>query len=539
MLRGEMRKIRTLPPTRVLTSWTPASVRTALHNLQLGNLDRAAYLWDAIMGDDRASAVVSTRINGLLGCSLDFEAADDSNKAQDVSEALEQRYWTMCPEPQMDSLISYGRGLGVACAELRWQRDDGQLTPTLYAWHPSHLRYDEFADTWHIMTREGEEQIEPGAGKWLLYRPYGEQFAGARTLIRALAIPWLAKTYAIQDWARHSEKLAGVIKGLMPPQPNDDERDDFIADLRNLGNSGVVGIPEGWDVELLEASAHSYEAFEKLISWANTAMAVATLGQNLATETSGGSLAAAKAQELVRQDYKQADAEGLATMLHDGVFEHWCKLNYGDAALTPWATYNTQPESDQKADADTLLTQAQAISQLKALGVGVDVNEILTRFDIPVSEDFEAAPSPQMPPPPPQMPPPNPDVDIPETPQDAPEIAPSDDDVQLPPNDDDEPSIQAVRLASGDAVSDAGGFVRGQLYVDSLGDETGKRGQAAFKPYMLRVINAIGQAEDYDDLRRSLRTVFANSDPREFAEIMEHAMILANMAGRLAVIEDA
>ena len=521
MLRTEMRKTYTLPPTRVLSQWTPSAVRNALRDLQMGNFDRAAYLWDAIMGDDRATAVMSTRVNGLLGCPLDFEPGSLKRIAKKVSETLELDYWDICPESQMDALMSYGRGLGVALAELRWSRRDSRVVPSLYIWHPSHIRYDEFRDTWHVMTREGETQIEPNGGKWVLYRPYGSQFAGARTLVRALAIPWLVKTYAIQDWARHSEKLAGVIKGKTPPQVTDDQRDEFVGDLANLGNSGVVILPEGWDAELLEASAHSYEAFEKLISWANTAMAVAVLGQNLATETTGGSLAAAKAQELVRQDYKQADAEGIATLLHDGVFEHWTRLNFGDVTLTPWATYNTIPETEQMADAETLLTQADALSKLKALGAGVDVSAMLERFDIPWSR-VETLPPPVEPQPP-----------VTED-GDAGELEPGD-----IPGEDEQPVTQSVTLASNDNAVGAAGFVTGQLYVDSLGDVAAKQGAAVFAGYTQQVLATIASAQDYDDLRRKLRNLYRDSEPSEFAQLIERALILSAMAGQLAVRDDA
>jgi phage gp29-like protein len=495
--------------------------------LQTGTFDRASYLYDAIMGDDRAGAVMSTRINGLLGSPLKFEPAADKRKSKAIAESLEEDYWDICPEAQIDSLISYGRGLGVALAELRWKRHNGRLVPELYTWHSSHLRYDEFRNIWYVYTRDGEVEIEPNMGKWILYRPYGHQLAGTRTLIRQLAIPWLAKTYAVQDWARHSEKLAGVIKAKTPPQPAEKERDDFVRDLANLGSSGIVGVPDGWDAELLEASGQSYEAFEKLVNWADTAMAIAVLGQNLSTEVSGGSLAAANAQELVRQDYKQADAEGLATLLHDGVLEYWCKLNYGDDSLTPWATYDTEPEADQKADADTLAVQAQAVAGLKTLNVGVDVRTMLEEMDIPLlkeSEMLPPTPAPQ-PQPPPQIPP---EVQDGEQPSEQPQAPPA------------QPPLQAaIRLASGDSLRGADGFVQGQLYTDSLGDEAGKRGAAALLPFVQTVLAVIGDARDYDDLRRKLRTTFADSNPVEFAGIMEKSLILANMAGGVAVMEDA
>jgi len=529
MLRSQLRKQRTPLSTRVLTNWTPQAVRSALYSLQLGKFDRAAYLFDALVGDDRASAVLSTRINGILGCPLEFEPATEKRDAKRAAKLLEEDFWDICPENQIDALLTYGRGLGVALAELRWQRQNGRLIPSLYVWHPSHLRYEDTLDRWSVLTADGEEVIEPGNGKWALYLPYGINFASARTLLRSLAIPWLAKSYAVSDWARHSEKLAGIIKGKTPPVPDPLQEQEFLRDLDNLGASGIVRVPEGWDVELLSAASESHAAFEQLINWADTAMSIAVLGQNLSTEVSGGSLAAAKAHEMVRQDYKEADSESLSTFLHEQVFVHWTQLNIGNVDVTPWARYDTQPESDAKADADTLSVQATALQTLKALNAGVDMQQLLEKFDIP----FDAnAPMPQQPPPrPPEMPPPEMPEGEPPTPEPPTQPTPE------PP----EPLQAAapLTLASGDDPANAGGFVRGQLYADGVADETGKRATPVFADYVRSVTDAIEQANDYDDLRRRLTLLYSGSDPREFAELMERALILGNMAGRLAVIEDA
>ena len=517
------------PVTRVLTNWTPQAVRSALQSMQLGKFERASYLFDAMVGDDRVSAVLSTRINGILGCPLEFEPATDKRDAKRAATLLEEDFWDICPENQIDQLLTYGRGLGVALAELRWELDGGRLLPKLHVWHPSHIRYEDTLDRWSVFTADGEEVIEPGDGKWGLYLPFGTNFASARTLLRSLAIPWLAKSYAVSDWARHSEKLAGIIKGKTPPVPDEEQEDAFLRDLDNLGSSGIVRVPEGWDVELLSAAGESYAAFERLIQWADTAMSIAVLGQNLSTEVSGGSLAAAKAHEMVRQDYKEADSESLSTFLHDQVHSHWTRLNIGNIDITPWAKYDTQPESDAKADADTLSVQATALATLKALNVGVDMRQLLEKFDIPFDASMPVpTPPPQPPTPPPDMPPP--EVDDPPTPEPP----------TQPPADEPEP-IQAapLTLASGDNPNNAGGFVRGQLYADGLGDETGKRATSAFAGYVQQVNNAISEASDYDDLRQRLALLYRDSDPREFAELMERALILGNMAGRLAVFEDA
>lgn len=474
----------TEPGPRTISNWTPHGVRSALNLLQGGTFSQAAYLADAILGDDRAQAAFGTRTDGVLGLPLKFTSAGDTAQAQQVAELVDAIWWTIAPEDALNQLLTYGRLLGAAVAELVWQTETGEALPVLKVWHPGLLRHDSVAERWLLRTSTGEITITPGDGKWLLYAPYGERRPWTKAMIRGLAIPWAAKMYAVQDWQRYSERHgAPILSGTTPEGITDAERRDFLEGLQALASESHIVLPAGYDVKLVEAAAKSHEAFEKLIAWADTALTIGILGQNLTTQVEGGSLAAAQVHENIRRDLIRSDAETLATALRQQVLTWWAEFNLGDRELAPWPKWQTESSADRAADAGVYETLSRALPGL--LTAGVDITPIAEQYGLTL--------------------------------------------VGLP---------EQVRLASRDAPAGARGFIRGQLYTDALIDSIRDRGYYSLRPDLRGLLEIIESTDDYETLRTRLIERYQALEPKALAELIEKALILADLAGRAAVLED-
>lgn len=484
------------PAQRQLTTWNPGRVRSALAQMQLGDYALAGALADAVLADDRAQAALGTRINGVLSLPLRFEAADDTPHAAQAAETLELDWWDIADEATLAEWMAYALLLGASLAELVWDTEGERVIPRLQVWHPSNVR--RRGDEWQI--RQAPDKwtgITLGDGKWTLLTPFGPRRPGVRALLRALSIPWLSKQYAITDWNQYSELHgSGTRVGKAPAGATAAERRSFRDDLANLASDSVVVVPEGWGVELLEAKVGSGVAFEKLISWADKAIAVAILGQNLTTDVEGGSLAAAEVHERVRYDLVQADTEVLATTLHDDTVTWWAEFNVGRRELAPWPDWDSAPPSDEVSAATALSARAQALLTLataqQTTGLPIDWPELAARLNIPLLESGRRA----------------------------------------------DRHLATVRLASGDEVDSAKGFVRGQLYTDRLVDVTAGQAVTATRPMLDRVTEIIRDARDYDELRDTLLREYASLDVDELATLTESSLLLASLAGRLAVLGD-
>jgi phage gp29-like protein len=77
------------------------------------------------------------------------------------------------------------------------------------------------------------------------------------------------------------------------------QRQKLASQLRNLGRDAALVLPRGLDLKLIESAANNFQTYEAQINVANTGITICLLGQNLTTEVSGGSYAAAQVHSQV------------------------------------------------------------------------------------------------------------------------------------------------------------------------------------------------------------------------------------------------
>src|SRR5687768_15497007 len=82
--------------SRSITEWTPSLIRAARASADAGDLTLAADFWEWALGDDRVSASIATRTNGLVSLPLSFEAARGAKRMVKALEANED-WWAAYP----------------------------------------------------------------------------------------------------------------------------------------------------------------------------------------------------------------------------------------------------------------------------------------------------------------------------------------------------------------------------------------------------------------------------------------------------------
>jgi phage gp29-like protein len=509
-------------PLQTFQDWTVPRVRNALRDLENGVFRDAAMLWDQMQRDDRVSAAIEQRINGVLSLPFVLEPHGDARRGKTVAKILEDQFSTIFPEDAQKEILFYVRGVGVCPVEVIWDTTGGVWTPRVKVWHPEYLRYNQTMRTWYILTQNGEEEIKPDDQTWVLFAASSTR-AWMHGLVRSLAIPWLLRSFSWRDWGRLSEVHGLPIRKAKVPPSNDPDKDPdrkaFLSQLINLAGETVILTPTGqtkddlaYDLELLESKQNTGQLFEKLMNKAESSIAIRVLGQNLTSEVGGGgSLAAAQVHDTIRQDFIDADATILAINVRKGVLEPWANYNYGDKTLAPKPVWITEAPEDEAATATNWNAALDAAA--KARDLGVDIVPMLEKYKLKVID--VSLTKPAVPAPPPTNP--------------------------SPPAPGQNSLMRFLarargRLATGDTTN-ASGFVNGQLYADGLADHG--LTLALLSGDLDQVLEVIDQSEDFDTLRTKLLKAYSGMNTDDFAKLLEQALILADLAGRFAVLEDA
>lgn len=537
------------PSVRQTTTWTPALIRSTLSSADGGYLRQAASLCDAILGDERARADFQTRVGSLLGLPVWFEEATESggrsrtegDDRSDQVKALEddREWWRIVPEPQALQVIIWGLLLGVCPGRLRTpdkpDERTGRLVPTIEFWHPQHLRWNVDVRKWFIKTgRWGSTEVEltPGVDGWFLYAPYGIERPWAMGLWRGLSRWWLLKSYAIDDSGRHSEIASQRVAKDVAGKATKDQRRELASDIYDCARDGVIVLPPGFEYDLVESEANFEELYGALEKAADTAITISIRGANLGTEVEGGSYAAAKAHLEVDHKRMRSDAETFSTFAHDQLLAPWAGYNWGDPALAPWPAWQTDPPADEKQKADVLEKVSLAIEKLLEVAAPVDVVALLRTFNVPIDEaaaeaglifgkveefhlTFGILTKNEH------------RARFRQPPTSGGGVAPM-------------PGAPMARLRSGDHPRLASGFVEGQGYTDAVADHMAVHHAEDLSPMLAELSQIIDGAEDFDEARSRLVEMYEGRlTPEELAEKAEHAFVLQQLGGMLAVRQDA
>lgn len=518
-------------PFAPVSYWdTVGMVRKALDELERGMFRASAHLADAMLRDDRVAGVLATRVNGLLSQPLDFlpPSGDEAQEAEkDVAEDVENLWSRMVPEADLEDLLKWGILLNCGLGELIWTTSSGQWVPRLKTWHPSQVYWRWDTRTYWVNTESGPVEIaNPLSGardaKWVIFTPYGYERGWMRGAVRALALAWLVRSFVRRDWARFSEVHgAGVKVGRVPIGAPPEERQKWISALATLGANPVLEAPElpdgtKFDLELVEAKAENWQGFAKLLEHADTAIAVCLLGQNLTTEVQGGSRAAAQVHDRVRKDFQQADNRKLGGALREQMLRPYARYNAGHEDLAPRPEWQTEPPEDASTRNTALASLGTFLTAASNAGAPVDTRALLEEQGVPLLSPEEEAEQAAPPEPPDPADEEKPAGDQPGEPDDAGEQAKLSGKQGLPP-----------------------GARRGQAYVDRLAELAIHQAAQTLEVDLAELRAHVDAATSPADLRHRLVKAYRGMELAQLALLVDRAQVLAELAGRQSVIEDA
>jgi phage gp29-like protein len=524
-----------------VTSWTPgirptwtiSEVRQALRLHAEGDFSLSAQLVDTMGEDDVLPSTLEKLVDAVLGSDFELRAVDAPNRQ--LSKVLVNRFgplwWDMFPESEMDDLLRWYRMLGVGLAVLDWDRGGSQWKAKLRVLHPQFLHRDQYNEKWIYNAREGQLEVTPGDGKWVML--IDGQRGWMKAAVRALAITWISKQLTIRDQNRYNERHGlPIIKANAPAIAEEGDKDQFWEDLKGIQNETVVQLPThlggvdaaqeiSYDIDLLEAKDQSWKTFETTLDRADRRIMIFMLGSNLSTEVDGqGSRAAAETHRGVEISKATALAVKLATETRWQGLYPVISYNVSSAPIevTPWPHWDTEPPSDTKAEAEDQKTFGEAIKAVQDAGFDVDnLDELAEKHGLQLS--------------PREMP-------EPIAPSAPPGQAPDEEDDPDEDDEDDEDTAATGNIRTLAAVKPKG-VRNGQGYTDRVRKNASAHASKHLARTIAGLVAAVGRAGSYDEARRLVLEKYRDmAPPTELASLTEAALQMAHLGGALAVRED-
>lgn len=390
-----------------LSSWTLALIRSALDAHEVGNFTASARLAEHMMRDDFISGCVAHRQDTILGMPFQLAPAVPGNPVAERLAELAAEWWPRAlPEATIKRLLFWDFWLGFAPAQPRWSTRTPWTPAEVEPWDPSWFYWDSSAQTYQV-TAGTVAPVRGGSGQWAVHCSDGYARGWMGGAVRSLAFPyWIRLVAQFRDWPTWSETYSQPIKLLKAPVGDkalgeDPLLQEMLKQLRDLARKGVILLPQNingleghdYDVDFFMDPRTAWEGFDRLIKSVERGIALRTLGQNLTTNVTGGSLAATEAHVGVERAIMQGATRNLGTTLRNDVLRPWVRFNYGHALehLAPIPRWDATTAADRKARMEAVKAFVAAAKE-NGSTVRVDFRALAAESSIPLEQPIATPP---------------------------------------------------------------------------------------------------------------------------------------------------
>lgn len=204
-------------------------------------------------------------------------------------------------------------------------------------------------------------------------------------IMRGVLRWYIVKLFTLQSWSQYAEKYGFPITTATTSEAMFNKNSALMKRLLSSVGSNRYGVfLEGMDVKIANgASTANIDVFERLLANCNNEIAIGLLGQNLTTDVSGGSFAAAKVHLDVLDAIIEDDAEFIDEIVNDQFVKPLVALNFPDLPIEDYPTYFTVFEKQVNVS-----EIARGLKDAASI-VPIPVSHIYERLNIPEPLDDE------------------------------------------------------------------------------------------------------------------------------------------------------
>jgi len=359
--------------------------------------------------DDQIKTCLSFKKILIHGRAWELAPSDDSEQAKKIAKVIEKNLRDIDFNRVVKESLS-ALEFGYSVGELVWARKeiDGEtyiLLDKIAHRDPEdiELKIDNHGNFIGVRQQVTGAVIEIEASKLWHYahdgrfgNPYGNSD------LRAAYRSWWAKKFIINFWNVFLERMGSpMTKMTYPVGATDELKETLKKILKNLSSKTEVLVPQGVEIELIEAKRAGNASYDAALKYHNDSIARAILMVALLGETEGQGSDSQSALHL-RLLFKMADeiSQSLTATFCKQVIEQMVSMNFPKGSASPrfiWQDYG-QFEGMKVADTIRLLHAAGIIDMDQK-----DVNYARSILGLPLrlegeKEDEVVRPQPLPPP---------------------------------------------------------------------------------------------------------------------------------------------
>lgn len=503
-------EIREIAVTTVRDRWsdypsaglTPQRLAAIFREADMGDVRRQAEMFEEMEEKDtHLFSELQTRKNAVQGLDYEVKAWDESAENKKIRDFVTDCLFNLenLDDAILDMLDAIGKGYSLT--EILWDVSGGKAVIGSFAWiHAKKAVFYErgAANMWaksveapRIMTEAEPINGEVMPPFKLVYHRYKAR-SGYDTragVLRVCAWMYLFKNYSLKDWVAFAEVFGMPLRvGKYDTGASQSDKDALIAAVQSLGSDAAGIISKNTEIEFIEnvKNTGTDNVFKTLAEFCDKQMSKAILGQTATTEGTPGKLGNENAQDKVRQDLIEADAESLGKTIRHQIIRPLVGYNFGWDKPLPWFNLLYEPPEDMAQ----LMTVYKGASDI---GQPISAEHVSERFKIPLPKKGETA-------------------------------------LRRPEAFGTMPLRDKIILAAKDALEKT-------ETVDALAERLGADAMPAADALLAPLRRLVDTAQNMEELRAGIVDLYGQMEPDKMAEIIARAMIIAEMAGRSEVAD--
>jgi phage gp29-like protein len=358
--------------------------------------------------DNRIGAVCQTRKLALAGKGWEVRYPDGSND-DDMLNTVRSNFSALNTTNLITDIIE-AQIQGVSTFEINYIYESAKAIIESVVYLPNHiLLYNDIEDKYYYLSKEKSDALimRSASTNSIQDRIEVTQYAIADEFINPLKIlevhsfdgnaqngfmngcidsiiwSYLFKSYGVKDWAIFLEKFATPsIIGKFDPLMNKEDRNTLYNAVKNYGNLFKAIIPNSADIQVQgdPNKQSSSEIYLSYVEWWNEEITIRVLGQNLTTQVSEGSRAAAQVHDKVRDDILKSDMK-LVEMTVNELIRRVVDMNYSSVKVYPEFKFAEDENLSYKE------TKARIYQSLFSMGYKVDQEQIEREFEVTITEE--------------------------------------------------------------------------------------------------------------------------------------------------------